>query len=69
MKSIKDYTVITVDEFFETCEIESIDEFFETLNSESAKRSAMVSKSLTEYLKDNKFRYSKYDVLKSGTLI
>ena len=65
MKDMKGYTVITLGEFFETCEIESIDKFFDTLNSESVKRSYMVSKSLTEYLKGNASKYSKYDALKA----
>lgn len=43
----------------------SIDEYFEILDKEAEKRSKMVAKSLTKYLK-NVHTASKYDGLKSS---
>ena len=43
----------------------SIDEYFEILDKEAEKRSKMVAKSLTKYLK-NVHTTSKYDGLKSS---
>ena len=53
MKNTGNYTEISLAEFIETCEIDSIDELFYKMSYESIKRTAMISKSLTEYLSKN----------------
>jgi len=69
MKYTKDYNVIPIGEFFERSEVDNIDEMFYSIKKESAKRAFMLNKSLTEYLKNNINKKSKYDVLKTQALI
>ena len=63
MKNTKDYTVISLGEFFELNEISGIDKIFSSINKEARKRDFMVNKSLLEYLKTESRAESKYNKL------
>ena len=60
---MKDYTMSTLEEFFSEPEVITIDEYFEILDKENIKRTLMVSKSLSEYLKNIKTDSKKYSRL------
>ena len=60
---MKDYTMSTLEEFFSEPEVITIDEYFAILDKENIKRSKMVSKSLSEYLKNIKTESKKYNRL------
>lgn len=49
--SEKDYEVSTLGEFFGDYTVVTVDEYFEILDKEAQKRAAMVATSLTKYLK------------------
>lgn len=60
---MKDYTMSTLEEFFSEPEVITIDEYFEILDKENIKRTLMVSKSLSEYLKNIKTDSKKFSRL------
>ena len=66
MRNTKDYTVISLGEFFELSEVSGIDKIFSSIKKETRKRDFMVNKSLIEYLKTENSTKSKYDILKAG---
>lgn len=47
----KDYEVSTLGEFFGDYTVVTVDEYFEILDKEAQKRAAMVATSLTKYLR------------------
>lgn len=49
--SEKDYEVSTLGEFFGDYTVVTVDEYFEILDKEAQKRAAMVATSLTKYLR------------------
>lgn len=49
--SEKDYEVSTLGEFFGDYTVVTVDEYFEILDKETQKRAAMVATSLTKYLR------------------
>lgn len=62
-----DYIVSSLEEFFGDYTVATVDEYFELLDKETQKRSQMVAKSLTQYLKNVKAS-TKYDNLRKVTL-
>ncbi len=63
---VKNYTMATIDEFLGGYTLVSVGEFLTEKDTETAKRSALVSKSLDNYIKNNQRKSNKYDVLKKS---
>ena len=63
---VKNYTMATIDEFLGGYTLVPVGEFLTEKDTETAKRSALVSKSLDNYIKNNQRKSNKYDVLKKS---
>lgn len=59
----KNYTMGSFEELFNDYSVVSLEEYFEILDRETMKRTKMVAKSLTKYLKANK-KFEEYRGLK-----
>ncbi len=63
----KNYVMSTIGEFFGDYTVTTVDEYFEILDREAQKRSKMVAKSLTKYLQKVQAN-TKYDELKINAI-